>query len=117
MKVKICDDLWSKLIKKRAGNQCEKCGKTKYVQAHHIIPRTCYSLRHDKENGVALCRKCHLYWAHKDAIGFYQWIKDIRNLDYLEARRHSQTKNDYKLIEMYLMQKLDEQATRTDVYS
>ena len=99
-KLKICDDLWSQLIKKNG--VCERCGKDKYVQAHHIIPRTCYPLRHDIINGVALCRACHLYWAHKDALEFANWIKHFRDLDYLESRRHSQTKNDYEMTRIYL---------------
>ena len=106
--LKICDDLWSGLVKKRAMNKCERCGKTWYLQSHHIIPRTCYSLRHDPENGVALCRACHLYWAHKDALAFGEWVREIRDVPYLMARKHSQTKNDYKLIELYLISKLDE---------
>ena len=101
-KLKICDELWSKVIKQRADGKCERCGKNKYVQAHHIIPRTCYSLRHDKMNGIALCRACHLYWAHKDALDFANWIKHFRDLGYLESRRHSQTKNDYESIRIYL---------------
>ena len=99
---KECDDLWSAAVKKRAGYKCERCGKTKYLQAHHIIPRTNYALRYDLENGVALCRACHLYWAHKDVIAFTMWIRDKRDLEYLDSRRHAQTKNDYKLIKLYL---------------
>jgi 5-methylcytosine-specific restriction endonuclease McrA len=106
-KVKICDSLWSDLVKKNANYKCEKCGVTYYLASHHIIPRTCYSLRHDPENGVCLCRRDHLYWAHKDALAFHGWIKGIRDLEYLESRRHSQSKNDYKLIEIYLKQQLD----------
>jgi len=108
MNKKICDELWKQTVKKHAGFKCEKCGKTEYLQAHHIIPRTNYALRFDLENGVALCRKCHIYWAHKDAIGFMEWIKDKRNIAYLESRRYGQTKNDYKLIEIYLKGILDE---------
>ena len=100
--LKQCDDLWSKKIKEKAGGRCEKCGSDKYVGSHHIIPRTNYALRHDLENGVALCRRCHLYWAHKDAVGFTEWIKTKRNLSYLESRRYNQTKQDYELIKLYL---------------
>ena len=100
--LKQCDKLWSEKIKERAGRKCEVCGNTKYVQAHHIIPRTNYALRHDLENGVALCRKHHLYWAHKDALDFGLWIAEIRDIEYLQMTRHRQTKNDYGLIKLYL---------------
>ena len=101
-KIKICDDLWKKAIVKRANGKCEVCGEMRYVQAHHIVPRTCYTLRHDMENGVALCRKHHIYWAHKDCIAFYNWAKDLVDMDYLESRRHLQAKNDYDLIKLHL---------------
>lgn len=104
MNIKTCDKLWTKKILERAGGKCEKCGKDKYIQAHHIIPRTCWPLRYDLENGVALCVRHHIYWSHKDSLAFNDWIKDIRNLDYLKTNRHRTAKNDYKLIEMFLKQ-------------
>jgi len=108
--MKRCDDLWARIVKDRAGNVCERCGSVKRVSAHHIIPRTCFTLRHDLENGVALCYYHHIGGrnaAHKDALGFSQWISERRDVNYLNGRRHSQTKQDYKLIEIYLIQKLE----------
>ena len=99
---KQCDDLWCRKVKERASGKCEYCGNTKYIQCHHIIPRTNYAVRHDIENGVALCRKHHLYWAHKDTIAFYNWAKTIRDFKYLEIARHRQSKNDYQVIKLYL---------------
>ena len=107
-KVKICDSLWSELVKKCAGYKCEICGTTTYLQSHHIIPRTCYSLRHDWNNGVCLCRRHHLFFAHKDALAFAQWVQMNRDIEYLESRRNSQSKNDYSLIEIYLRNELRE---------
>ena len=104
-KVKECDDLWKAKVKERAGGKCEKCGKDKYVQAHHILPRTYWGARFDLENGVALCRSCHILnkdSAHKDALGFSKWIATKRDVDYLESIRHRQSKNDYNLIKIYL---------------
>ena len=99
---KQCDELWSEKIKERADNKCEKCGNRRYVQAHHIIPRTNYALRYDLENGVALCRACHLYWAHKDTVDFYDWVTSRRDIEYLKQSRHRQSKNDYQAIKIYL---------------
>ena len=101
--LKQCDTLWSTKVKERAGGKCEKCGEPKYVQAHHIVPRTNYALRHDLENGVALCRRHHLYWAHKDMLEFGIWIREIRNVEYLMvSRQERQSKNDYNAIKLYL---------------
>ena len=80
-------------------------GSDKYISCHHIIPRTFYCPRFDLENGIALCRACHILnrnSAHKDALGFAEWIKTRRDVDYLESIRHRQSKNDYQLIKLYL---------------
>jgi len=101
---KHCDSLWAELVKLRAGGECERCGKTEYLQSHHIIPRTNWNLRFDEKNGVALCRRHHLWWAHKDAIAFINWL----NFEYpgralgLERRRNNQSKHDYTLLKIYL---------------
>lgn len=104
MNYKDCDKLWKQVITKQG--KCEKCGATTYVQAHHIIPRTCWPLRYDLENGVALCRKHHLYWAHKNVLDFFRWIEDKRDLKYLEDNRHRTAKNDYTAIYLYLKTQL-----------
>lgn len=105
--VRICDDLWAKLVKKRAGYQCEKCGSVKDLQSHHIVPRTHMSLRHDPENGVCLCKRHHLFWAHKDATGFSEWIEALRDMAYLKLRRHQIFKGDWELVKLKLLQELE----------
>ena len=102
--IKQLDDLWSLLVKLRAGKECEICCKTEYVQSHHIIPRTKYGTRWNLENGVALCRHHHLYFAHKDVLAFYDWIKDKRDLKKLELSRHN--KPDKAAIMIYLENEL-----------
>ena len=107
--LKECDQLWSKLIRKRAGGRCEKCGSTKIVQAHHIIPRTNYNLRHDPENGVALCKRDHLFWSHKDAIGFIEWLNKKHPGRYkkLRHKRDNKPKHDYTLVKIYLQTEIN----------
>ena len=103
--LKQCDNLWSNMIKQRAEGKCEICGSDNYLSAHHIVPRTNYALRHDLENGVALCRRHHLYWAHKDVLDFSAWFTvtfGMKRLAYLETARHRQSKNDYMAIKLYL---------------
>ena len=105
---KHCDDLWSKLIKLRAGGKCERCQSTTVVQSHHIIPRTNWNLRFNELNGVALCKAHHIFWAHKDAIGFIKWLSEAfpRRIEKLEIIRHGKTKHDYTLLKIYLEQEI-----------
>jgi hypothetical protein len=64
-----------------------KC--TGVLQAHHICPRTIRATRWDLRNGVCLCLRHHLYYAHQDVMEFSGWLKANRSddLDYLKERR------------------------------
>jgi len=73
---------WSKDVKERAENRCEWCGKTKYLNAHHIIGKRYKPLRFDRMNGVALCPKCHRF-----GIGLSAHQNPIRIVDWLESNR------------------------------
>lgn len=100
-RVKLCDELWKRAIKERAQNKCELCGETFRLQAHHVIPRTNYSTRYLVENGIALCYKHHIHWAHKDAEDFISWMEAHRmaDLNYIKRMRYNQDKNNYQEIE------------------
>jgi 5-methylcytosine-specific restriction endonuclease McrA len=51
---------WSNEIIRIANNECERCGATKDLQAHHIKPvKTHPHLQADLDNGVCLCKDCH----------------------------------------------------------
>ncbi len=55
--------LWRSKVFERDNYECKSCGSKKYLQAHHIIRwENCKDkeLRYDIENGITLCRKCHL---------------------------------------------------------
>ncbi len=55
------DPLWARQVKERAGWKCERCGDTERLQAHHEIPiKIDYTLIRDLDNGICLCRKCHV---------------------------------------------------------
>jgi len=116
-KVKICDELWAKAVKKRAGFKCEVCCKTPtndkgtiLLQSHHMIPRTNYATRYMLENGVCLCYKDHIHFAHKDALGFGDWFVNKRPKDagHIITWRNSQIKNDYVEVENMLTKYLDD---------
>ena len=105
--------LWKKRIKERdkicQRPNCPNCRNEegiKYLTPHHIVSRTCHPLKYDLLNGILLCRGSHGMWAHsedpfvrRDVDWFYQ---DVTDMEYLEATRHRQTKNDYNLIKLYL---------------
>ncbi len=54
------DRAFSKLI--RARGQCEKCGRTEFLQCAHIVSRRYSATRVDLENALCLCAKCHRYF-------------------------------------------------------
>ncbi len=86
---KQLDELWSLLVKKRAGMECEMCQSTKVLQSHHIYSRVSYGIRWNEENGVCLCRNHHLYFAHRKTVEFNDWVFKIRDKEKLESLKHS----------------------------
>lgn len=51
---------WRNAVLLRDGWTCVKCGSTKDVEAHHILPWAYFpNLRCDVSNGEALCLECH----------------------------------------------------------
>lgn len=106
---KQCDDLWSKLIKLKAGNQCEFCKKDSGLNSHHIFSRAKSSTRHDPDNGISLCAGHHClssqFSAHLTPVEFVEWIKAKRGEAWykrLRLRADSVFKPDYKLIKLAL---------------
>lgn len=53
---------WRSKVFERDGWTCQTCGERGcYLEAHHIKGWTKYpKLRYEVENGVSLCKKCHL---------------------------------------------------------
>ena len=52
---------WRKEVYKRDGYTCQDCGTNKDLQAHHIKHWQGYpELRYEIDNGITLCRRCHL---------------------------------------------------------
>lgn len=51
---------WRSSVFERDSYECQNCGSSKDIQAHHIKAWSGHpSLRFDLENGITLCRKCH----------------------------------------------------------
>lgn len=52
---------WGENVKNRDNDTCVICGKNTKTHAHHILPKSKYpELATDVNNGVTLCRYCHL---------------------------------------------------------
>ena len=80
------DKEWAKAVKERDGNKCVICGATKYLNAHHIIPREVKEMRHEIDNGLSLCPKHHkwntLLSAHRNPLFFLLWFETERKTQY-----------------------------------
>lgn len=100
---KECDKLWAELVKLKAGNKCEHCGKKSHLNSHHFFGRRALCLRHDPQNGVSLCVGCHkfstVFSAHETPSLFDNWIIGERGgewYDYLLKKHRGMQKVDYE---------------------
>lgn len=105
-----CYHLWNKLVKDKAGNKCEHCGKTKRLNAHHIEGYiTNKGLRYEARNGLCLCPRCHKFgWfsAHNSFVFMYlimteKRLDDLLFLIEMRGKKVDLTKN-------YLENKINE---------
>jgi len=76
---------WSRLVRERDKNKCVICKESKYLHAHHILPKEAkiYNfLKFDVNNGISLCPKHHKYSyeisPHKNPFTFMSWLKNER---------------------------------------
>jgi hypothetical protein len=88
---KKLDDAWSLLVKLRAGNKCEYCGKTTTLNSHHIFSRSNRSVRWDPINGICLCVAHHTFSskfsAHKAPVEFTLWLTESKGQDFIDRLR------------------------------
>lgn len=106
---KKLDGLWSELVKREAGNKCEICGETQYLNAHHHIGRRNMRLRWELYNGFCLCSGCHVFRtlsAHQDPEWFRDWLEENRGED---LKLINTTKNEVKKWTMDEMLELREE--------
>jgi predicted restriction endonuclease len=58
-------DTWNRRIYRRDGNKCSMCGSQENLHAHHVKPvKTNPELKCSIENGITLCKNCHMI-AHR----------------------------------------------------
>lgn len=114
---KKLDEAWSKLVKLVAGNKCEYCGKTTYLNSHHIYSRSKRSTRWHIPNGSCLCVSHHTFnsgfSAHKTPLEFTEWIIDRRGEDWyneLRTKAHTVEKlhiHEKRELLIYLNERID----------
>jgi len=94
------DKAWSLAVKLKAGMCCEYCGKTTYLNSHHVYSRSNRTVRWDLNNGYSLCVGHHTFGnfsAHKNPVDFGEWMLDDRGQEWLDALRlkaHATAKYD-----------------------
>lgn len=116
-KLETLDILWSKVVKRLAGDKCEYCGKANGLNSHHIFSRSNHSVRWELKNGICLCVSHHvfgLFSAHKSPIEFVEWIKEKRGVEWYEDIRVRAkqivlvNENFRELCRQRIQQKIDE---------
>lgn len=76
---------WSKAIKLRDKNTCQMCNRIGTIEAHHIYPKSLYPLKaYDLDNGVSLCRCCHIISVHaSNTFDLSNWQKFVPMFRYM----------------------------------
>lgn len=109
---KIIKELLREIVLRRYGERCLRCGRKEGIQMSHIYSVGAYKkLEYDEDNIKPLCIRCHLYWWHKNPMDAKDWIETVipkERLQRLKLRAQSNSKgiNDYKLLLVYLKQKM-----------
>lgn len=102
---KKLDTLWSKLVKDKANNTCERCfSQAKRLNSHHLVSRRYIQTRYNLSNGISLCVGCHFY-AHQNSLEFSKWVIEKKGEDWynrLQLKKQALTKVDLKMVEIVL---------------
>lgn len=66
MKYDAADRKWSRAVRERDAYTCQRCGavhapNSQGLHGAHIFGRGKLAVRHDVENGIALCYGCHRF--------------------------------------------------------
>ena len=117
--------IWSLIVRLR-GNGCELCGKypdldkldrpVKGMDAHHILSKKRKLFRFNLNNGVCVCKGCHMYSdkhsPHFDSLSFEGFMTKMCTKDHLKDRYlwyedHKYDKDEAKTAEHHYYRLLD----------
>jgi hypothetical protein len=108
--VRKADKLYSLLIRHRAGNQCERCGRTEgQLHCSHHVPRGVKALRFDPVNAACLCFQCHAWW-HSNPAESGPWLVELigqTKFSYLLRRANEPFKFD-KAMQAHITKRLEQ---------
>lgn len=97
IKTTPADKWFSLCVRKRAGWNCERCGKgyggpSQALHSAHFHGRGKHATRHDPRNAASLCMGCHLYLtAHpSEHCGFFLTRLGQYQFDALQERVNDQ---------------------------
>lgn len=115
--IKENDRLWSKIVRRKAGDVCIIDLKAGKIDAHHLFTRKLWATRWDTRNGVSLCVHHHIwdfrFSAHKTPEKFRKWyITTYGETKYLFLKHESQKPITRSLAFVkYWNEKLKKEAT------
>ena len=108
---KRMDAMAKRLVLRRHGKACLKCGSMRRVQASHVMPKGAHpSMRYDIDNIIPLCWACHFTWWHKSPLAASGWFRQKFGnaaADILIVRAGSPGKVDLALTRVWLEQELE----------
>lgn len=90
---KQLDNLVTKIVIKRDGNRCARCGSESMLQSAHILKKGGIhaGMRFDPMNVIRLCRNCHLYkdghFEIPDGSPGPTWFRDMFGDTYVQLLR------------------------------
>lgn len=92
--VQELDALLRQVVLARDGFRCQWCernarpGRGGGLEVAHVLPKGAYpALRHDLENVVLLCHRCHHYRWHRNPVAAWEWITELRGEEWLRRLR------------------------------
>lgn len=95
MKVSAADTWFSKAVKLRDKNACQKCGiQRDRMECSHVYGRRHRTIRWDLLNAKTLCGGCHRWW-HENPTESGRWFVDRfgeQRLEILREKRDSRIK-------------------------
>jgi len=118
-KMDACDELWSLIIKGRAGNVSELSGKGGALHAHHLFGKSSLRLRYDLDNGIACTQGEHKFGFHhaSRAADYMDKAAKIRDFEAIRALKRFKCTTDLDgiwiwLAALYWTMRDDAQITR-----
>lgn len=80
MSIEVLDSKWSLEVRERDRHKCRLWNifndcSIKATQAHHLFTRSYKIIRHDVDNGIAVCWSCHnKIETHSQILEIYQKV-------------------------------------------